>query len=104
MAAGLVAVVGLVMVMPGQPTEKKVSEEETVRLSDVRDFEPILYVAVASCLITYGAIVPFFNIAVKFIQTTYGYDNTAAATCAAIPQFIVVFTSPIFGILIDKFG
>jgi MFS family permease len=54
---------------PSAPKSK--TANETLRLTDVRFFPTTFWLLVTSCVVVYGAVLPFNNIASGFLQTQY---------------------------------
>ena len=77
---------------------------EQVNLKAITRF-PLSYwlVVMAYSLYSMGVCL-FDNVASEFFRTRFGMDNETAGIIIAIPSFIVIFLTPLFGFLIDRIG
>ena len=60
-----------------------------------------LYLAGGACV--YGAVVPFWFIGAKHLQTRFGMTLAQADALLLLPEGLIAFVAPPFGILIDRY-
>jgi nitrate/nitrite transporter NarK len=65
------------------PLKKPKTPNETLRLTDIRYFPATFWLLVTSCVVVYGAVLPFNNIASGFLQTKYYLHGAVEPTTAA---------------------
>ncbi|CAD7926752.1 unnamed protein product [Amoebophrya sp. A25] len=79
-------------------------------LNEILHASPNYWILVALCVLIYGAILPFNNIAQPlFVATTYSGEPTAVASAhasqaSAMMFMISAFATPFVGKFIDKYG
>lgn len=107
----------------GVVLNRELPEEERVRLTDVKYFGLPFWLLSASCIVVYGTVLPFNNIASTFISFSYichgrccpasDVKNDCPAQKSAtkqannymmIPFVISAVVSPFLGGLVDRFG
>jgi nitrate/nitrite transporter NarK len=89
---------------PKGPDLKQEEPKEVVSLSDVRHFQLSFWLIAVSCVVVYGAVLPFNNVAADLLQDKFGYSVATADRYASIPFFISACTSPFLGGIVDRWG
>lgn len=102
----------------------KGEDDEDVRLSDAKDFQKSFWLLTFACVVVYGCVLPFNNIAQTLLINMFichgdcclptdptavctAKNNKAAITAGrvmGIPYIISAVISPILGGLVDKIG
>ncbi|CAL8078201.1 unnamed protein product [Orchesella dallaii] len=77
---------------------------EVVRLSDVKDFPISFWLMCGSCVAYYVAIFPFIGLGKVFFERKFDFTPDESNTVNSIIYIVSGVCSPLFGILIDKFG
>jgi MFS family permease len=57
-----------------------------------------------NCLFFYITVLTFYTIASPYLQYIGGYKPLEASNFLAIPNFVAIFASPMFGYILDKTG
>lgn len=83
---------------------KKPKTNDEINFSRMIDFSPIFWYLVASCVLCYGCMFPFMNVASDFFQTKWGVSLAIANDYLSIPFSMASFGIPLFGIVVDKYG
>jgi len=83
---------------------EQVTSGEIFECSDILKFKKIFWLLTASCLVVYGCVIPFNNIAGDFFQDKFDYTETEANALLGIPFAISAAASPFLGGLVDIFG
>jgi nitrate/nitrite transporter NarK len=86
-----------------QDTGEKDSTDQ-VKVSDVCKLTSIYWVAVITCMGSYGSINGFLNVGNDYIQTRFGFNSSTAGDLLSIYYGISIFTTPASGILADRIG
>jgi len=81
-----------------------VTSGEMFEFSDILKFKKIFWILTLSCLVVYGCVIPFNNIAGDFFQDKWDYTETEANALLGIPFAISAVASPFLGGLVDIFG
>jgi len=82
----------------------KSSNDDAINFARLIDFQPIFWYLVASCVLCYGCMFPFMNVASDFFQTKWGVSLPIANDYLSIPFSMASIGIPLFGILVDKYG
>lgn len=87
--------------------ESQWKDPETHEVFSVRDlakFSTSFKLITLSCLLVYGAVLPFNNVAGNLLHEKYGYSMEEAGAIMGIPFIISAVMSPFMGSLVDIFG
>ncbi len=79
---------------------------ETDRLvwSEMFRFDRSFWLVVALCVTFYSAIFPFRSFAIKFFIEGHDLTREAAGAMNSILPLTAMFATPLFGLLVDRFG
>lgn len=77
---------------------------EVVRLSDIKDFPVSFWLMCGSCVAYYVAIFPFIGLGKVFFERKFDFTPDQSNTVNSIIYVVSGIFSPVFGIVIDKFG
>jgi MFS family permease len=84
---------------------KKEEEESAFSIKDIASFPLAAWILFAICAIFYVGVIVFYQVASMIIQqTSYHFSPETATLMLAIPNFLSIICSPIFGRIIDRFG
>jgi len=79
--------------------------DEDFRPSAILKFPATAWIVFLQCMIFYISVLTFYTVASDIMQKTgLKYAPTIASQFLAIPNFVAIPASPIFGILIDRYG
>jgi hypothetical protein len=78
-----------------------VSEEDKVKLSDVKKFNLMFFLICASCVLNYSCLFPFLSNIQSFLGTYYGISDKIADQYMSIPYFMAAAITPFVGLLVD---
>lgn len=78
--------------------------EPPVSLADVREFSYTFWLLCISCVIVYGAVLPFNNISGGLFSDKWNLDTAVANRYLLIPFLISACLSPFMGGVVDVFG
>jgi MFS family permease len=79
-------------------------ETDKFRLSDLFRFSRSFWFVVLLCVTFYSAIFPFRSFAIKFFQHVWDMSRASAGQANSIMIFASMVATPLFGLLVDKFG
>ncbi|XP_015686540.2 major facilitator superfamily domain-containing protein 1-like, partial [Protobothrops mucrosquamatus] len=77
---------------------------EVIKITDVKDFSLSLWLIFLICVCYYVAVFPFIGLGKVFFIEKFKFSSQAASAINSIVYVISAPMSPIFGILVDKFG
>jgi nitrate/nitrite transporter NarK len=81
-----------------------VSDEEQFRWSDLKTFNMSFWIICINCVMMYGGIFPFIQVASDLLQKVYMFSSTTSGSMFGIPYYISACTSPFLGFMVDKIG
>lgn len=84
--------------------DKEGLQEEHIELSSILKFPMTFWMLTLSCLTVYCAVLPFNNIASKFIKEKFSVDNTTANELMLVTYLTAGCLAPFLGAAIDKVG
>jgi len=71
---------------------------------DIKSYSAGFWLLLLSCVLVYGAIIPFNSISKSLLTQKFGLDSPGASAVMGIPFLISAISTPFLGGLIDKFG
>lgn len=83
---------------------KAITSDETIRMSDVKDFPVSMWLLCVICVMYYVAVFPFIGLGLVFFEMKYDFDPSIANNVNSLVYIISAVASPVFGFLIDKSG
>jgi len=83
---------------------EKITSGEDFHIEYLWNFDGTFWLLVLSCVVVYGTILPFNNIAGSLFQDKFGYSKTKANTFLMIPFSISAIASPFLGGIVDRVG
>ena len=84
---------------------KKTDEEEAPKLSHIKEIPLPAWILYLICTMFYVGVLTFYTVASKIMQETgHKYSPKDATFFLAIPNFVSIVMSPLFGALVDKVG
>ena len=83
---------------------KKISSDETIRITDVKDFPLTMWLLCIICVMYYVAVFPFIALGLVFFEMKWDFDPSLANNVNSLVYIISAVASPVFGFLIDKSG
>merc|ERR1712080_265578 len=85
-------------------TVESVTSGERFECSDIYGFKKIFWLLCINCVIIYGCVFPFNNIAGDFFQEKWDYSESEANLYLGVPFTISAIASPFLGGIVDKIG
>lgn len=87
------------------PIQVVEEEEELPSISQVKDFPLAAWLLFFICLFFYICVLTFYTVASDIMQHTgEEFASTTATLFLAVPNFVSIFCSPMFGSLVDEKG
>jgi MFS family permease len=87
------------------PPVAPAAEEDQVSLKDIAKFPLKAWILFMICVFFYQGVLTFYQVASKIMQETgRKYSQTTASLFLAIPNFVSIGASPLFGLLVDSKG
>ncbi|XP_063428788.1 major facilitator superfamily domain-containing protein 1-like [Mytilus trossulus] len=83
---------------------KQLTSEETIRITDVKDFPATMWLLCVICVMYYVAVFPFIGLGLVFFEMKWNFDPSLANNVNSLVYIISAVASPVFGFLIDKTG
>ncbi|KAL4472967.1 hypothetical protein ABPG72_020661 [Tetrahymena utriculariae] len=74
-----------------------------LQFSDIKKYDKMFWMIALQCPLMFGAFYSFMNYLQSILITKFFIDKTTASELVSIPYWIAM-TTPIFGILADKYG
>ncbi|EAS02630.1 MFS transporter (macronuclear) [Tetrahymena thermophila SB210] len=87
---------------PAKNNENQV-EKPKLQFSDIKKYDKMFWFIALQCPLMFGAFYSFMNYLQSILITKFFIDKTTASELVSIPYWIAM-TTPIFGILADKYG
>ncbi|XP_058794445.1 major facilitator superfamily domain-containing protein 1-like [Phymastichus coffea] len=84
--------------------QEKAEKAETFKLSDIKEFPTVYWLVILLCTAYTVALSPFISLAQVYFMTKYNMGSDAANKLNSLVYTISAIISPLFGIMIDKFG
>jgi len=80
------------------------SEEPDVSFRQILQFPIQSWLVFFNCLFFYISVLTFYTVASVILHEVAGYPKIQASNFIAIPNFVAIIASPMFGYIIDKTG
>ena len=77
---------------------------EKIELSDLKSFKLIYYLLVVNSFFIYGGLYGITNNVNDLMVERFGFDPGSAGTLISIVYICPVLLTPLFGVLVDRFG